>query len=92
MILTPQLTVYLFILVIYIIILYIFDRARRKFEGGNIAMVTKMIILNTLLLLASDFTYLLDFLGPDMGYVVRMILRLAAMCAIAIAGLRLIAV
>ena len=90
--LTPQITVYLFMLVIYVIILYIFDRARKKFKGGNIEMVIKMIILNTLLLLASDFTYFSVFLGPELAYGLRMLLRLGAMCAIAFAGLRLITV
>ena len=88
--LTPQTTVYLFMLLIYIIIVYIFDRARKKFKGGNIEMVIKLIIINTLLLLAADYTYLLDFLAPDLMSAVRTILRLGAMCAIAFGGLRLV--
>ncbi|MBW2207847.1 MAG: hypothetical protein JRG79_13145, partial [Deltaproteobacteria bacterium] len=46
--LSAQTTIYLFMLVIYIIIVYIFDRARKKFKGGNIEMVIKLIIINTL--------------------------------------------
>jgi hypothetical protein len=89
--LTPQTTVHLFILVIYIIILYIYDRARKKFKGGNIEMVIILIIINTLLLLAADYTYILEmFLHSDIVSVVRTLLRLAAMCAIAFGGLRLI--
>ncbi|MBW1803823.1 MAG: hypothetical protein JRJ85_24215 [Deltaproteobacteria bacterium] len=90
MVITPELTVYLFMLVIYIIILYIFDRARRKFKGGNIEMVIKLIIINTILLLAADFTNFLGFLGPEIIYILQAVLRLAAMCAIAFGGLRLI--
>lgn len=86
----PETTVYLFMLVIYIIIIYIFERARRKFQGGNIERVIRLIIINTLLLLASDYTTFLGFLGPDVIYGVRTVLRLAAMCAIAFGGLRLI--
>jgi hypothetical protein len=88
--LTPETTIYLLTLVIYLIILYIFDRARRKFKGGNIEMVIKLIIINTLFLLAADYTYFLDFLGPNMVYILRTIFRLAALCAIAFGGLRLI--
>ncbi|MBA7680180.1 hypothetical protein ES703_88490 [subsurface metagenome] len=89
--LTPQTTVHLFMLVIYIIILYIYDRARVKFKGGNIEMVIILIIINTLLLLAADYTYILElFLHSDVVSVVRTLLRLAAMCAIAFGGLRLI--
>jgi len=90
MYITPETTVYLFMLVIYIIIIYIFDRARRKFKGGNIEMVIKLIIANTLMLLLSDFTYFLGFLGPEITYILKSIFRLAAMCAIAFGGLRLI--
>jgi len=88
--LTPETTIYLFMLVIYIIIVYIFDRARRKFKGGTIEMVIKLIIANTILLLISDFTHLLWFLGPEMSYVLNAVFRLAAMCAIAFGGLRLV--
>jgi len=87
---TPEMTVHLFMLVIYIIILYIFERARRKFKGGTIEMVIKLIIINTLLLLASDYTQLHGFLGPNLSYILQAVLRLAAMCAIAFGGLRLL--
>lgn len=88
--LTPETTMYLFMLVIYIIIIYIFDRARRKFKGGTIEMVIKLIIINTVLLLLSDFTHFLGFLGPEISYVLKVVFRLAAMCAIAFGGLRLV--
>jgi hypothetical protein len=87
---TPENTVYLFMLVIYIIILYIFDRARRKFQGGTIEMVIKLIIINTLLLLCADYTHFLGFLGPETAYILQTVFRLAAMCALAFGGLRLI--
>ncbi|MFC1824438.1 hypothetical protein ACFL9T_17145 [Thermodesulfobacteriota bacterium] len=87
---TPETTIYLFMFVIYVIIIYIFDRARKKFKGGTIEMVIKLILANTLLLLASDFTRFLPFLGPELTYVLQAVLRLAAMCAIAFGGVRLI--
>lgn len=87
---TPETTVYLFMLVIYIIIVYIFDRARRKFQGGIIAMVINLIIISTLLLLCADFTHFLGFLGQDVVYILQAVFRLAAMCALAFGGLRLI--
>ena len=88
--LSAQTTTYLFILVIYIIIIYIFDRARKKFKGGNIEMVIKLIIINTILLLVADFTHFLSFLGPDFTYMLKHVFQLAAMCAIAFGGLKLI--
>jgi len=83
-------TIYLLMLVIYVIIIYIFDRARRKFKGGNIELVIKLIIINNVLLLAADYTNVLGFLGSDIVYVVQTVLRLSAMCAMAFGGLRLI--
>ena len=53
-------------------------------------MVIKLIIINTVLLLIADYTYLFGFLGSDLVYILRTILRLAAMCALAFGGLRLI--
>lgn len=87
---TPEIMVRLFMLMIYIIIVYIFDRARRKFQGGTIELVIKLIIANALLLIASDYTHFLTFLDPEINYVIQALLRLAAMCAIAFGGLRLI--
>jgi len=73
-----------------VIIIYIFDRARRKYKGGNIEMVIKLILINTFLLLAADYTYLLGFLGSEIILGMQTVLRLAAMCALAFGGLRLI--
>ena len=91
--LTPENTILFFTLVIYIIILHIFERARKKFKGGNLELVIKLIIANNILLLAADYTYflnLLKFLDPSIVYVLRTLLRLAAMCAIAFGGVRLL--
>lgn len=88
--LTPQTTIYLLMLVIYVIIIYIYDRARRKYKGGSIEMVIKLILINTFLLLAADYTYLLRFLGSEIISAMQTVLRLAAMCALAFGGLRLI--
>ena len=87
---TPEIMVRLFMLMIYIIIVYIFDRARRKFKGGTIELVIKLIIANALLLIASDYVGFLTFLAPEIQYILQAVLRLAAMCAIAFGGLRLI--
>jgi len=46
----------------------------------------KLIIINTVLLLIADYTYLFEFLGTDIVYISRTILRLAAMCALAFGG------
>lgn len=90
MILTPQTTVYLFMMVIYIIIIYIYDRARKKYKGGTIETLIKLILINTILLLAADYVYLLEFLSRETIDILQTVFRLAAMCAIAFGGLRLV--
>ena len=90
MYITPDTTISLFMLVIYIIIITIFDRARRKFKGGTIEIVIKLIIVNSLLLLAADFAHFLGFLGPSIPHMLNVVFKLAAMCAIAFGGLRLV--
>ena len=87
---SAQTTVYLLMSVIYVIVLYIFERARRKFKGGTIEKVIRLIIINTVLLLLADYINLLGFLGADLTYILQTVLRLAAMCAIAFGGVRLI--
>jgi len=89
--LTPETTIYLFMLVIYVIILTIFERARRKFKGGNIEMVIRLIIANAMFMLIADFSHFLVFLGPTIPHIFSTVFRLAAMCAIAFGGIRLIA-
>ena len=87
---TPETTIQLFMLVIYLIIMYVFDRARKKFKGGNIETVIKLVITSTCLLLMSDYTPLLGFLGADLVYSLHALFRLSAMCALAFGGMRLI--
>lgn len=87
---SAQTLVVLLMSVIYVIVLYIFERARRKFKGGNIEKVIRLIIINTVLLLCAEYVNLLGFLSADMAYILQTILRLAAMCAIAFGGVRLI--
>jgi hypothetical protein len=91
--LTPETTVMLLTLAIYIIILYIYGRARKKFKGGNLELVIKLIIANNMLLLAADYTYvlkLLNLLNEGTVYILHTLLRLSAMCAIAFGGVKLV--
>ena len=87
---TPENTVMLLTLAIYVIILHIFERARKKFKGGNLEFVIKLIIVNNILLLAADYTYLLKFLSEGTVYILHTLFRLSAMCAIAFGGVRLV--
>ena len=91
MLFTKELIVNLFMVIIYIIILYIFDRAKRRYAGGMIENVINLIIVSVLLLLCSDYVPLLEgFISMDFVYIIKVIFRLAALAVLAFGGLRLL--
>lgn len=93
MVLDKELIVNLFLIIFYIIILYIFDKAKRRFSGGMIEKVINLIIISVLLMLVSDYVTLLEaFIPPDFVFIIRVLFRLAALAVLAFGGLRLLTV
>ena len=93
MVLDKELIVNLFLIIFYIIILYIFDKAKRRFSGGMIEKVINLIIVSVLLMLVSDYVTLLEaFIPPDFVFIIRVLFRLAALAVLAFGGLRLLTV
>ena len=93
MVLDKELIVNLFLIIFYIIILYIFDKAKRRFSGGMIEKVINLIIVSVLLMLVSDYVSLLEaFIPPDFVFIIRVLFRLAALAVLAFGGLRLLTV
>ena len=91
MVFTKELVVNLFMVIIYIIILYIFDKAKQRFSGGTIEKVINLIIVSVLLMLCSDYVPLLDaFIPTDFVYIIKVVFRLAALAVLAFGGLRLL--
>lgn len=79
--------------VFYIIILYIFDKAKQKFAGGVIERVVNLIIISVLLLLCSDYVPLLNaIIPPDIVYIIKIVFRMAALAVLAFGGLRLLTI
>ncbi len=91
MVFTKELVVNLFMVIIYIIILYIFDKAKQRFSGGMIERVINLIIVSVLLMLCSDYVPLLDaVISADFVYLIKIVFRLAALAVLAFGGLRLL--
>ncbi len=92
MVFTKELVVNLFMLVIYIIILYIFNKAKNRYSGGMIEKVINLIIFSVFLMLCADYVPLLSMVIPaDFVYIIRVIFRMAALAVLAFGGLRLLA-
>jgi hypothetical protein len=93
MVFSKELVVNLFMIVIYIIILDIFDKARKKFAGGMLGRVITLIIVSTTLMLISDYAPLLNQVIPlDIVYIITVLFRVAALAVLAFGGLRLISI
>lgn len=90
---STEITVSLFMIVIYLIILYVFNRAKIKFEGGNIERVINLILISVFFLMCADYTILLSFvLSDDLRFIVEVVFRLFSLSVLAIGGLRLLTI
>ena len=93
MVIGTEMTVNLFMIVIYLIILYVFNRAKSKFRGGSIERVINLILISVFFLLCADYTVLLKFvLSDDIRYVIEVLFRLIALSVLAVGGLRLLSI
>ena len=79
-------------LVFYIITLVIYNRARKEYGGGKIAAAINLILIFIIILLFSDFVdYFVRLvlpLGKDTTLIIKIILRLTAMCVLFFGGLK----
>ena len=82
----------LLILVFYVMTLLIYNRARNEYIGGKIGAAINLIMGFLLVLFLSDLTdYFLVLLVPghgDIVQIVKILLRLAAICILFFGGLR----
>jgi len=79
-------------LVFYLITLIVYNRARKEYVGGKIAAAIKLIMVFMIILLLVDFVdYFVVFifpLGTDTILIIKIILRLSAMCVLFFGGLK----
>ena len=79
-------------LVFYLITLATYNRARRQYAGGKIGAAINLVVLFLILLLLADMIdYFLPMvlpLGADTPLILKMMLRLAAVCVLFFGGLR----
>jgi len=79
-------------LVFYIITLVVYRQARKKYVGGKIAAAIKLVMIFMVILFIADFVdyfFVLFFpLNPDTILIIKIVLRLVAMCVLFFGGLK----
>ncbi len=74
---------------VYIIIVFIFLNARKKYQGGIIGQVINMIIATIGFILVSDVAiFLIPIYGFTISYPIHVVLKIIAMTCLAIGGLK----
>ncbi len=84
---TAQMIISVFTLVIYLIIIYVFNKARTKYAGGKVGKVINLILMTTCLLFVSDYVVILEsFMDREILDIVRAFFRTAALAFLAYGG------
>ncbi len=84
---TAQTIILIFTLVIYLIIIFVFNKARIKYTGGKVGTVIKLILITVCLMFIADYVIIFDNLIPtDILETVRALFRTAALAFLAYGG------
>jgi len=79
-------------LAIYLVILVIFVRARRKYGGGVVGQVIQFIMGTIVFFLLADMAlFLIPTSGFRIGYTIHVIFKVCALTCLAVGGLKLFA-
>jgi hypothetical protein len=84
---TAQTIILIFTLVIYLIIIFVFNKARIKYAGGKVGTVINLILVTVSLLFVADYVIIFDNLIPmDILEIIRALFRTAALGFLAYGG------
>jgi len=84
---TAQTIIMIFTLVIYLIIIFVFNKARIKYAGGKVGKVINLIIITVCLLFIADYVIIFDkVVDADILETVRALFRTAALSFLAYGG------
>lgn len=88
---TTQTIIQIFTLVIYLIIIFVFNKARIKYAGGKVGQVINLILITVCLLFIADYVIIIDqVLDPDILEIVRALFRTAALGFLAYGGAKVV--
>ncbi len=84
---TAQTIILIFTLVIYLIIIFVFNKARIKYAGGKVGKVINLILVTVCLLFIADYVVIFDtFIDTDILEIVKSLFRTAALSFLAYGG------
>jgi len=84
---TAQMTISVFTLVIYLIIIFVFNKARIKYAGGKVGKVINLILVTVCLLFLADYVVILEsFMDTEILDTIRALFRTAALSFLAYGG------
>lgn len=84
---TAQMIISVFTLVIYLIIIFVFNKARKKYAGGKVGKVINLILVTVTLLFLADYVAILNpFMDKDLLEIIRALFRTAALSFLAYGG------
>jgi len=87
---TAQTIILIFTLVIYLIIIFVFNKARIKYAGGKVGKVINLILVTVCLLFIADYVVIFDdFVDPDVLDTIRALFRTAALSFLAYGGAKI---
>jgi len=84
---TAQTIILIFTLVIYLIIIFVFNKARVKYAGGKVGKVINLILVTVCLLFIADYVVIFDqVMDADLLDIIRALFRTAALSFLAYGG------
>ncbi|MFP4474813.1 MAG: hypothetical protein ACLFOY_04590 [Desulfatibacillaceae bacterium] len=87
---SPETTVLFFNLILYVLIVFAFNKARNRYAGGKVGDMINLVLLTVILLFLSDYIRLLDpYIADTIVFTVRHLLRTAALAVLAFGGIRI---
>jgi len=87
---TAQMIISIFTLVIYLIIIFVFNKARIKYTGGKVGTVINLILITVCLLFVADHVVIFDqILGTEVLDIIKALFRTAALSFLAYGGAKI---
>ncbi len=84
---TAQTIISIFTLIIYLIIIFVFNKARIKYTGGKVGKVINLILVTVCLLFVADYVVILDqLIDKELLEIIRALFRTAALSFLAYGG------
>ena len=87
---TAQMIISIFTLVIYLIIIFVFNKARIRYAGGKVGKVINLILITVCLLFVADYVTIFDqIIDPEILVIMKALFRTAALSFLAYGGAKI---